>query len=32
MRYNPPRGRSIVEARAVYLDMARLDQKFFCYI
>ena len=32
MRYNPPRGRSIVEAQAVYLDMARLDQRFFCYI
>ena len=32
MRYNPPRGRSIVEAEAVYLDMARLDQRFFCYI
>jgi len=32
MRYNPPRGRSIVEAQAVYLEMARLDQRFFCYI
>ena len=32
MRYNPPRGRSIVEAKALYTDMARLDQRFFCYI
>ncbi|HUQ45331.1 MAG TPA: serine/threonine-protein kinase [Gemmatimonadaceae bacterium] len=32
MRYNPPRGRSIGEAKALYTDMARLDQRFFCYI
>ncbi len=32
MRYNPARGRSIAEAKPLYVELARLDQRFFCYI